>query len=258
MWAQSMYTVAEGRRYWRQEGNSRPRHWLEARLSTWQRSRKSPLIQAPNCAKCSEDVHPPQNIAPKRKLPQRIPMRRFKYDAYRDRVKCPAGKLLERKGRSTTNNGYMYRTRSCDCKTCPLRKHCISPTAHVRQILIVDGYTALLRARRQKERGWTQEIREKYTRHCWRVEGVHGRAKTQHGLARAVGRGIENVSTQAYLTAIAMNLKKLASMPPILEVFLTTIKCFRARFSRLLGQWRQKVIDINKWIINWARPFVLT
>ena len=41
-------------------------------------------------------------------------------------------------------------------------------------------------------------------------EGVHGRSKTQHGLSRAVGRGLVNVSTQSYLTAAVMNLKKLA------------------------------------------------
>jgi Transposase DDE domain len=39
---------------------------------------------------------------------------------------------------------------------------------------------------------------------------VHGEAKTWHGLARAVRRGIDNMRVQAFLTAAAINLKRLA------------------------------------------------
>ena len=40
---------------------------------------------------------------------------------------------------------------------------------------------------------------------------IHGEAKTWHGLARAVRRGISNMKIQAYLTAAAINLKRLAA-----------------------------------------------
>ena len=49
-----------------------------------------------------------------------------------------------------------------------------------------------------------------YKRHRWRTEGMHGEAKTQHGLRRAVRRGLSNVAIQAYLTAAVINLKRLA------------------------------------------------
>ncbi len=39
---------------------------------------------------------------------------------------------------------------------------------------------------------------------------MHGEAKTQHGLRRAVRRGLVNVAIQAYLTAAVINLKRLA------------------------------------------------
>lgn len=158
----------------------------------------------------TDAIIPPQRTIRKKAVPQRIPMRRFKYDERKDRIKCPAGKCLHRTGRSTSDNGYWYRARSIDCRNCPLRSRCISPKAHVRQILVVDGYCALLRARRRKERGWDEATRDKYLRHRWRVEGVHGRAKTQHGLRRAARRGLANVSIQSYLTAAVMNLKCLA------------------------------------------------
>jgi len=127
-------------------------------------------------------------------------------------------------GRNSTDNGHFFRARSCDCRVCSLRERCIAPTAHVRQILIVDGFTALLRARRRKEKRWDEQTREKYIRHRWRVEGVHGRAKTQHGLSRAVGRGIKNVTIQAYLTAAVMNLKKLAAAQTALDSMLGLAK----------------------------------
>ena len=48
-----------------------------------------------------------------------------------------------------------------------------------------DGYPALLRARRRRDR-WSAEDQRLYRRHRWRLEGLHGEAKTWHGLARAV------------------------------------------------------------------------
>ncbi|MBW7057959.1 transposase [Paracoccus bogoriensis] len=66
------------------------------------------------------------------------------------------------------------------------------------------------RARRRRL-AWSQDDHAIYTRHRWRVEGTHGTAKTLHGLARAIRRGLENMKIQALLTATAMNLKKLAA-----------------------------------------------
>ena len=101
--------------------------------------------------------------------------------------------------------GWIYRAKSRDCKVCQLIKRCLSPTAKVRTVLIVDGYEALLRARRRKLQ-WDEDTRHWYSRHRWRVEGVHGEAKTQYGLRRAVRRGLVNVAIQVYMTAIVMNL----------------------------------------------------
>ena len=44
------------------------------------------------------------------------------------------------------------------------------------------------------------------------MEGIHGEAKCQHGLRRAVRRGLSNVRIQAYLTAVVINLKRLAAL----------------------------------------------
>lgn len=149
-------------------------------------------------------------VIPPQKTPRaksEFPISRFKYNQKHEHVKCPAGKKLTK--RSRLKNGYSYRGSTKTCGRCPLREACVPRTAKVRTILILDGYTALLRARRWRAQ-WDEVTINWYRRHRWRVEGVHGEAKTQHGLRRAVRRGMAEVSIQVFLTAIAINLKKLA------------------------------------------------
>jgi transposase len=138
-----------------------------------------------------------------------IPIHRFKYDAQNQIVRCPRGKILKRS--SHTEKGWVYRASAKDCGNCPLWSRCISSTAKVRTVLITDGYESLLRARRRWQKR-DEDIQDKYKRHKWRVEGIHGEAKTQHGLRRAVRRGLANVSIQVYLTAMVINLKRLAAL----------------------------------------------
>lgn len=80
----------------------------------------------------------------------------------------------------------------------------------------MTNHAAILRAQ-GKRLAWGKDDHAIYTRHCWRVEGTHGTAKTLHGFARAIRRGGENMGIQALLTAVAMNLEKLAAaMMPLL------------------------------------------
>jgi len=152
-----------------------------------------------------EAIIPPQ---PEPK-PRRLPTRKFKYDGRHKLVRCPTGRILRR---STVNDhGVVYRAQNKHCRHCPLRARCVSPSQPSRTVQISHGYEATLRARRHREY-WTEETLRSYQRHRWRVEGVHGEQKTQHGLRRAVRRGLDNVSIQVYLTAATVNLKRLAAL----------------------------------------------
>lgn len=151
-------------------------------------------------------VIPPQPRTPRA---GRTPVRRFKYDARRQVVRCPGGKTLTTRAR--TSKGWLYRAARQTCRDCPLHKQCVPATAKSRTVLIVDGYEALLRARRKRQR-WGPTEYHLYGRHRWRVEGAHAEAKTRHGLRRAIRRGLDNVAIQAYLTAAVMNLKRLAAL----------------------------------------------
>lgn len=162
--------------------------------------------------------------------PKHIPISRFKYDARNEIVRCPRGKILRRSSR--TDKGWIYRAANKDCGCCPLRSRCIGSTTKARIILITDGYESLLRTRRKWQKP-DETIRDKYKRHKWRVEGVHGEAKTQHGLRRAIRRGLANVSIQVYLTAIVMNLKRLAAFLCLFFVWLGFKGNNRSDFSRI-------------------------
>jgi len=150
-------------------------------------------------------VIPPQK---ENSTPKRLPIRLFKYDAKHKIVTCPGGKTLTR--RTEDKKGWVYRSSAKDCRRCKLRKRCLSEAVKSRSVLIGHGYEALLRARR-RHREPDKKFRQTYSRHRWKIEGMHGEAKTQHGLRRAVRRGLSNVAIQAYLTAAVINLKRLVT-----------------------------------------------
>jgi transposase len=151
-----------------------------------------------------------ETIIPPKAEPIRspVPMRRFRYDAKHDILKCPRGKIL--KAGRAVKHGRFFTSRAKDCKCCDLRSLCLSAGRSNKAVVLGDDYPALLRARRRREH-WSDRDYALYERHRWKVEGIHGEAKTWHGLARAIRRGLANMQIQAYLTAAAINLKRLAT-----------------------------------------------
>lgn len=166
-------------------------------------------------------VIPPQRMG--RRKHERLPARRFRYDAKHKRVRCPGKRVLQLVREN--KQGQVFQAQASDCARCPLRARCFDATKqHARVIVITPGYEALLRARRRKAQGYDEDTRNSYRRHRWRSEGAHGEAKTRHGLGRAVRRGLVNVSIQASLTAAVMNWKRLA----------------RHAAAAILATWRRK------------------
>ncbi len=150
-------------------------------------------------------------IIPPRKMGKNgkgIPLSKFKYDGKNKIVKCPCNKILT--PRTESKLGVTYRAEAKDCNNCRLRSRCFGFTSASRTVTIVPGYDALLRARRRHKKS-DEKYTRTYSRHRWKIEGMHGEAKTQHGLSRAVRRGLGNMSIQAYLTAAVINLKRLAT-----------------------------------------------
>ncbi|MGQ7794701.1 transposase [Faunimonas sp. B44] len=162
-----------------------------------------------------------------------VPMRRFRYDARHDVLKCPRGKKLK-PGRPV-KHGRFFTSRARDCRGCDLAAICLSKGRVNKAVVLGDEYPALLRARRRRDR-WSDEDHRLYQRHRWRSEGYHGEAKTWHGLARAVRRGLQNMRIQAFLTAAAVNLKRLAGavLALLLAVLVTIADAIETSMSRWL------------------------
>ena len=108
----------------------------------------------------------------------------------------------------------------------------------------------------------TEEFKKEYRKRA-RIEGKNAEMKRFHGLTRANGYGLEAVSKQAKLTAIAVNLKKIAKLislnfdKTILKstkinfkkfalVFRYYFLKFKGTFSvvRLRPQWQVSIIYV--------------
>jgi len=137
----------------------------------------------------------------------RVPLRRFRYDARHDILKFAKGRILRPTRR--VEHGRLFYSKPNDCRDRPMQGGCLSP-GRVNKRCGERRSSCQMRARRRKER-WSAEDAWLYQRHRWRSEGFHGEAKCWHGLARAIRRGLQNMRVQAFLTAMAVNLKRLAA-----------------------------------------------
>lgn len=171
-------------------------------------------------------------------IKSRVPLRRFPYDAKHDILKCPRGRVL-RPARPIKHGRFFY-SKAKDCARCPLKGDCLSKGRVNKAVVVGNDYPALLRARRRRER-WSWRDRRLYQRHRWRSEGFHGEAKTWHGLARAIRRGLPNMKIQAYLTAAAINLKRLAAA--LVALLLPSIVSPRSLAVSNASEWAGRCIE---------------
>jgi hypothetical protein len=163
-------------------------------------------------------------VIPAKKEPirSRIPLRRFRYDARHDILKCSKGRVLRPQRRA--EHGRFFYARASDC---------LSKGRVNKAVVVSDNHPVLLRACRRKER-WSMEDARLHRHHRWRSEGFHGEAKTWHGLARAVRRGLANMRLQAFLTAAAINLKRLAAA--LLAAVIVSLALLSALLDAAFGQ----------------------
>jgi len=177
-------------------------------------------------------IEPVIAAPPERRQGGSIPIRRFKYDEKHHVVRCPGGKTIY----CTEKNrqGWLFKSRIRDCASCSLKSRCVPKSSGRRRILIVYGYTALLRGRRKK---YKDEMKYIYGRHRSCIEGRNGEAKEQHGLRRAARRGLKQVMIQAYLTAVVMNLKRLGAFVfavfELLRRIQKALKALKTKFETI-------------------------
>ena len=133
----------------------------------------------------------------------------FQYDETDDVFVCPAGNTLPLK-RLQRGEGYIgreYTSKTDDCKECPLRDKCLTPKGTYRRIS-VSIFDAAFRRSHEKD-GTPEHKRVLALRQIW-SEGTFAAQKARHNLSRLYRRGLEAAEEHCLMSAIAMNLKRMA------------------------------------------------
>jgi hypothetical protein len=69
----------------------------------------------------------------------KVPLRRFRYDAKHDQVKCPRGKVL-RPNKARIDHGRFFASQARDCKGSDLASICLSPSRATKALVIVNDH----------------------------------------------------------------------------------------------------------------------
>ena len=139
----------------------------------------------------------------------------FSYNKDSDQWVCSRGnrtvakktKTSKRKDGSS-NTYHEYTFAKGECEGCPLREGCMKKAKGKAKKLSVGTNAAEYFEHSQWAK--TDDFIEEYKKRA-QIEGKNGEMKCFHGLDRAIGFGLKSVTVQAKLTAIAVNLKKIAS-----------------------------------------------
>jgi len=141
----------------------------------------------------------------------RIDENRYKYNKDSDQWFCEHGNYTTNKRKVTRKNGDQFLEYKFDreiCRNCPNRKECIKGNA-IGNKLAIGVNTPVFYEYSQRQK--TPEFLEKYKKRSGQ-EWKNGEMKRFHGMGRARGYGLKSVQTQAKLTALAVNLKRIASL----------------------------------------------
>lgn len=141
----------------------------------------------------------------------RIDEEKFRYNKDSDEWFCSEGNITVSKKSRVDKRGYlryMYYFEREKCRNCEKRSECNSGS-RIARVLEIGANTTEFYEYSQAQK--TEPFKEKYKQracHEWK----NGEMKNHHGLNRARGYGKRSMSTQAKLTAIAVNLKRIANI----------------------------------------------
>ncbi len=155
-----------------------------------------------------------ESVIPVNASTYRIDEEKFSYNKDSDQWFCRQGNCTIRKRRNVKQrNGkpFAYYTYTFDkklCKECPYREECMGHAKGGKSFQISENIPAYYE---ESQRQKTPEFLEKYKKRA-AEEWKNAEIKRFHGLARAKGWGLRSMVFQAKLTAIAVNLKRIANI----------------------------------------------
>ena len=135
------------------------------------------------------------------------------YNQKEDYYVCPIGQHMNSIGTitKTTSSGYQQtikKYQAQNCEGCPLRAGCFKAKGN----RIIDVNENLNRLKQQADELLTSEVGiKKRKQRCFDVEPVFANIKHNHHFKRFMLRGIEKVTVETGLIALAHNLRKKAA-----------------------------------------------
>lgn len=160
------------------------------------------------------------------------------YEKQHDRFRCPEGKHLT-PNPAIHNNHKRYVSSSDDCRNCPRADSCParSRKASPHQKFVLRNLDQDL-FEQVKQQVLQPAYRTRAVERMWKIEGMFAEAKNNHGLQRARYRSTSKVQIQAYMIALAQNLKRLVA---VLWVILAS----------LYAKWIGVSANLpNRWIVH--------
>jgi transposase len=141
----------------------------------------------------------------------RLDESKYSYNKDSDQWFCRFGNCTVKKKNKTDKRGrktILYSFEKEICRNCPHREECMSGKTVGKKLEVGINSAEFYE---YSQRAKTEEFLEKYrnrSAHEWK----NGEMKRFHGLNRAKGYGLRSMGIQARLTALAVNLKRIAKL----------------------------------------------
>lgn len=154
----------------------------------------------------------------------------FIYEEEHDRYRCLAGNHLTPFSSRLDDGRMGYRISGRICKHCPIQQSCkANVMKHHMRLIRRHPHQKLFEKIIAKMK--TSDFYRSQIERFWKMEGAISEAKNRHCLSRAKYRGIKKMQFQAYMSAIAQNIKKLTTVFLYLLFLYFISKQLRAKFA---------------------------
>jgi hypothetical protein len=136
---------------------------------------------------------------------------KYSYSKDSDQWFCENGNSTVDKKKTAKKDGrqfWLYKFNKDVCRNCPYKEECINKRGKAKTLEVSINTAEFYE---YSQRAKTPEFLDKYkNRAC--QEWKNGEMKRFHGLNRAKGYGLRSMSMQSKLTALAVNLKRIARL----------------------------------------------
>ena len=165
----------------------------------------------------------------------------YSYNKDSDQWFCVMGnETVKVKSKTRERNGKIekllnYSFGSEICRNCPRRIECIGKSKRIGKLLTISVNTPELYEYSQRAK--TPEFIQEYRKRA-KIEPKNAELKRFHGLDRAKGYGLRSIRIQAKLTALAVNLKRIANLVSASkELFSFILRFLFCRLQINLPDW---------------------